>query len=282
MKSTVHLDLDSAWSRNVLGIPTHDLSEWGPNLRYCSTRIMLDEFYLHIRPIQTDFILFGSGDFHHLTSLFIRRIDTPFILVSFDNHPDWDTRHPKRACGSWINRALELPHVSSISIWGCGNFECWPPHERYGNQLAVQNGQLTVHPWAHMRSIVDRCRKGAIQPNTWRKDFTRFCESLQNSNVYVTIDLDCLASGMMWTNWENGFFTPLDIAWALGKLREYANIIAGDVCGAYSAPVYANRRQALLAEGDHPTLELPDPQIMRDINFKALSCIWPILVKQAD
>ena len=279
MKSTAHFDLDSAWSRNVLGIPTHDLGAWGPKLRYCSTCKLMNEFYLQTRSIQADFILFGSGDFHHLTSLFIRRIETPFIVVSFDNHPDWDIRHPKRACGSWINCALALPHVSSISVWGCGNFECWPPHERYGNQRAVQNGQLSVHPWAHNRSIADRCRNGAIQPHTWREEFKRFCESIQNSNVYVTIDLDCLTSGMMWTNWENGFFTPTDIIWALNKLRECTNIIAGDVCGAYSTPLYANRRQRLLSESDHPTLELPASQLISEINYKALASIWPILAQ---
>ena len=55
------------------------------------------------------FVLYGSGDFHHLTALWLRRLTQAVVLVSFDNHPDWDVRPPRWCCGGWVNRALELP-----------------------------------------------------------------------------------------------------------------------------------------------------------------------------
>ena len=97
----------------------------------------------------------------------------PFTLVSFDNHPDWDIRPPKWCCGSWMNRALDLPSVERIAVWGCGNFECWGWPRVWGNHRDVRSGRLAVHPWADERPAADRARPGSITRETWREMFTR-------------------------------------------------------------------------------------------------------------
>jgi hypothetical protein len=172
---------------------------------------------------------------------------------------------------------LELPNVKRVSIWGCGNFECWWPHQIFGNRRAERAGVLNVHPWADDRRAKDRERPGAILRDNWRQHFDQFSEAAGGENVYVTIDLDCLDASDAVTNWEAGRFTIADIEWALGKLRESSQIIGGDVCGAYSAPRYARFKQRFAAEFDHPKTQLQDPDRIQQINLAALEKLWPLL-----
>jgi arginase family enzyme len=199
------------------------------------------------------------------------------VLVSFDNHPDWDVRPPKWACGGWVNRALELPNVRLASVWGCGNFECWWPHQIFGNRRAERAGILEVHPWADDRPLKDRQRKGAILRDNWRERFEEFAKRLASKNVYVTIDLDCLCVEEAVTNWESGRFTVADLEWALGKLCEFASITSGDICGAYSPPKYARWKQGFAAEFDRPKLAAPNLEKARATNLATLKKLWPLL-----
>ncbi|PYK42393.1 MAG: hypothetical protein DME46_10900 [Verrucomicrobia bacterium] len=278
-RSAVHLDLDAAWHEIRHGLPTIDATKWGPSLRFSTSPRTIEEFYREISPQLAKFILYGSGDFHHLTGLWLRSMREPVTLVSFDNHPDWDVRPPRWCCGGWINRALELPHVRQATIWGCGNFECWWPHQFFGNRKAERAGTLVVHPWADDRPPRARRRRGAILRENWREQFERFARSLSGSNIYVTIDLDCLAPDFAWTNWENGRFDFEDVHWGLAILRQHARIVAGDMCGAYSAPSYARRKQRFASEMDHPKFNFPSIDAIRAINRRAFEALWPALTQ---
>jgi hypothetical protein len=274
----LHLNLDDAWRDEPLGLPLVDARAWGPRLRFSAPRRLVAEFYReHETNLASPFLLYGSGDFHHLTALRLRCIAAPIVLVSFDNHPDWDVRPPKWGCGGWINRALELPQVRRVSVWGCGNFECWWPHQIFGNRRAERAGILEVHPWADDRPPKDRQRRGAILRDNWRKHYERFLKTVSGDNVYVTIDLDCLCADEAVTNWEAGRFKIADLEWALGKLREASQVVGSDICGAYSPPSYARFKQRLAAEFDHPKLQLPAAEKIRKINSVALEKLWPLL-----
>ena len=76
------------------------------------------------------------------------------------------------------------------------------------------------------------------------------------------------------TNWENGLFTADDLAWALHLLRSHATLVGGDVCGAWSRPVYARLGQRLAARWDHPRLPTPDQAQAREVNLRSLEKIW--------
>jgi arginase family enzyme len=271
----LHLNLDDAWRDEPLGLPVVDALAWGPRLRFSAPGQLVAEFYReHETDLASPFLLYGSGDFHYLTALRLRRIAGPFVLVSFDNHPDWDVRLPKWGCGGWVNRALELPNMKRASVWGCGNFECWWPHQIFGNRRAERAGVLEVHPWADNRPVKDRERPGAILRENWREHFGRFLETVSGENLYITIDLDCLDARDAVTNWEAGRFTVGDIEWALGKLRESSQVIGGDICGAYSLPTYARFKQRFAAEFDHPKIQLPSGERIREINLAALKKLW--------
>jgi arginase family enzyme len=202
----------------------------------------------------------------------------PVVVVSFDNHPDWDIRPPKWCCGGWVNRALELPHVEKVSVWGCGNFECWWPGQIFGNRAAEKSGRLEVHPWADDRPAKDRERRGRILRADWRDKFEQFAGTLGAAAIYVTIDLDCLRAEEAVTNWENGQFSVSDLSWALQRLRRSGGrIIAGDICGAWSRPRYARWKQKFVAEIDHPKRSIPDVIEMRRRNDATLAALWPLL-----
>jgi arginase family enzyme len=231
-----------------LGLPAIDARDWGPQLRFSAPPRLVDRFYHEFEGRLSPFLLYGSGDFHYLTALWIRRLGRPVDVVSFDNHPDWDVRPPRWGCGGWVNRALELPQLRKVSVWGCGNFECWWPRQFFGNRRAERAGRLDVHPWADNRPASDQDRRGAILRSNWREHFARFAGELEESNVYVTIDLDCLRAEDAVTNWESGRFTVDDVSWALAQLRAAkARIVAGDICGAFSPPVYARAKQRFAA-----------------------------------
>lgn len=279
MSAGLHLNLDNAWPNDALGLPSLDLQAWGRQLRFSAPPRLIETFYREIHERLPAFLLFGSGDFHHLTGLWLRRLSGPAVVVSLDNHPDWDVRPPKWCCGGWVNRALELPNVRQVSVWGCGNFECWWPGQIFGNRRAERSGKLEVHPWADDRSPKDRQRRGAMARSDWRARFEAYASNLGDTNVYVTIDLDCLRKEDAITNWENGHFETVDLIWALKILRANCRIVAGDICGAYSKPHYARWKQRFAAEFDHPKLTLPEVDEIKQTNLRALEKLWPALLK---
>ncbi|MDQ6656442.1 MAG: hypothetical protein M3Y80_11585 [Verrucomicrobiota bacterium] len=270
MLRCLHLNLDDAWPSGTAGLTTHDARHLGPQMRFSAPSSLIEGFFRDQAAALAPFILYGSGDFHHLSALWIRKITEPLVVVSFDNHPDWDIRPPKWCCGGWVNRALELPHVQKVSVWGCGNFECWWPGQAFGNRRAERAGRLDVHAWADDRPVNKQKRRGAIFRASWRDQFERFVAELAGANVYITIDLDCLVAAEAVTNWENGRFTADDLVWAIGLLRSRAQLVGGDICGAYSEQKYARRGQAFIARIDHPKLSPREPAAARALNLRTL------------
>lgn len=273
----LHLNLDDAWSAE-LALPTRDLREWGPRLRFSAPPREIAAFDRALPKKLPPLLVYGSGDFHHLSALWVKRQPRLTTVVSFDNHPDWDVRPPRWGCGSWVNRALEGPQVEKVSVWGCGNFECWWPGRIFGNNRAERAGRLDVHPWADDRSAKERERRGAILRGNWREKFSTFVRQLAGAPVYVTIDLDCLRAEDAATNWESGRFETDDIVWALEQLG--SSIGAGDICGAWSPAVYARRKQRFASEMDHPKLPPRDPQETQCKNLATLRRLLPALTQR--
>jgi hypothetical protein len=255
------------------------LRAWGPRLRFSAPPRLIEEFFQEQSPALAPFLLYGSGDFHHLSGLWLRKVSEPVVVVSFDNHPDWDIRPPKWCCGGWVNRALELPHVQKVSVWGCGNFECWWPGQAFGNRAAERAGRLEVHPWADDRPGKDRTRRGTILRDHWQEQFERFVGKLGSAAIYVTIDLDCLRAEEAVTNWESGRFSVSDVTWALRTLRGGGRIVAGDICGAWSRPRYARWKQKFASEMDHPKQLVTDAAEIRRKNDASLAALWPALTE---
>ena len=281
LSHSLHIDLDGAWPMETPGVEAHlDCREWGPRLRYSATPSGIEAFYEFVRAHLARFTLFGSGDFHHLTALRLRKIRDPFTLISFDNHPDWDIRPPRWGCGTWLNRALELPSLRAAAIWGCGNFELNWPGCLFVSRAALRDRRLGVWPWTERLKPSGRKRWPGMQRDDWREKFSAFVRQHSGGEIYVTVDLDCLDKSESVTNWESGLFTTDDIVWALGEIRAHAKIIGGDVCGAFSQPHFARWAQRIAATFDHPRLDGITESTAKDRNRRALEPIWKALTGQ--
>lgn len=285
MPESLCLNFDDAWDAARLPIPTLDLRLLGPQLRYTAPDALYHRAFADFRPhLQSaSFILYGSGDFHHLAAGFLQAcLDRnpsapPLTLVSFDNHPDWDIRPPRWGCGGWINRALELPRIQKAAVWGCGNFELAFPARLFRNRRALAAGRLEVHAWAQRQSPATARRFNCMTAENWHERFSRFAESLKNTHVYVTIDMDCLTPEHAATSWEAGLFTPDDLVWALAELRRHAPILGGDLCGAFSPQAYARPWQRRIARFDHPRLPPITLAHAQQLNHPTLDILWPAL-----
>jgi arginase family enzyme len=272
------IELDGAWPPNSLELTRSlDCRAWGPKLRYCAPTRVIETFYRELEEKLTPFTLYGSGDFHHLTALWVRQFKQPFVLISFDNHPDWDTRPPHWCCGTWMNRAMESALLKRVAIWGCANFELNPPHRWFANHRALRAGRLEVWPWIDRFGSSARRRWTGINAENWQDRFAKFAAGLSDSPIYVTIDMDCLKPETARTDWEQGLFTPADIAWALRKLRESTTIIGGDLCGAHSPAQYSRWTQRQTAHIDHPKQSPSDAGNAQRLNLEAARQMWPAL-----
>jgi len=271
---------DDAWdflSSDVAStFQVQDVHEEARALRFITTASRIEAFATRHAAEFRPFTLYGSGDFHHLSALWTRQFHEPFTLLSFDNHPDWDIRPPRWSCGAWINRALENPRIRQVSIWGCGNFECNFPWRFLGNRSAAREGRLRIHPWAQEGKSYPFWLN-PMTPETWKSQFADWVETQRGQKTYVTIDMDCLSSGEVVTNWENGRFTCDDLVWALNILREKTGIIGGDLCGAWSRPSYQTTFQRLAGWFDHPAIPLPSREDLLERHLHAFNQLWPAL-----
>jgi arginase family enzyme len=278
---TVWLAFDDAWDFEPspwFRPPSRvDALAAGPSLRFITTKRAVESFWETFSSRCRPFILSGSGDFHHLTAVFVRQINEPFAIVSFDNHPDWDVRPPHWSCGAWVNRALENPLVQQVAVWGCGSFECSFPWRLLGNRSACRSGRLWVAPWRSAGKDYPTWLHPISSAN-WRRAFAQFVESIRNPAIYVTVDLDCLGESDSITNWENGRFTLPDLVWAITLLRQKVRIVGGDLCGAFSPMRYGSWFQALAGRFDHPRPRTVTDNERRSVNLRALETIWPHLV----
>ena len=280
-RETVWLAVDEAWSfehPSSFKMPSRvNALAAGPSLRFITTKRTVETFYAEFGEYFRPFILSGSGDFHHLTAVFTRQIKEPFVILSFDNHPDWDIRPPHWSCGAWVNRALENPLVQQVAVWGCGSFECGFPWRLLGNRPACRSGRLRVAPW---RSEGKRFPSWLhpISPADWRLSFAQYVESILGLTIYVTVDLDCLGESDAVTNWENGRFALSDLVWAITFLRQKVRLVGGDLCGAFSPMRYGSRFQSLAGRFDHPRQRSVTEKERGLVNLRALKTIWPLLV----
>lgn len=274
------LQLDGAWRDGVLGLPTVDASVWGPRLRFSAPGRTICEFTREVAPRLGRFVLFGSGDFHHLTRVFARRFtrERGVAVVVFDNHPDWDVRPPEWSCGGWTGRLAQDHGVASVTVWGCANFELRLPTRLFADSASLVERRLVIRPWAERQPRSVRSRYACIDRANWAAQIEEAASAIAADAVYVSVDLDCLRGGEALTNWENGRFSAADVALALRLIRRQRPIVGGDVCGAWSPCRYARAAQRLAAAFDHPRVPATDVESARRVNMPALSTIWPALV----
>lgn len=218
---------------------------------------------------EAEVLFFGSGDFHHLTALFVELHPEPLAIVHFDNHPDW-VRYPTINCGSWVNMALRSPHVAKVVTIGPCSDDLENPEWKFANLPAMREGRLAVYPWRRKPTklwgapVSTPSAKTDRRVLTWRnladEDWSDFlgelAESLPATSLWITIDKDVLRPADAVTNWDQGEMALDHIVAAFKRLSASFRIIGVDVCGDYSKPRFMDPLRAYLSWSDHPELPL--------------------------
>ncbi|PWC91493.1 hypothetical protein TSH100_01075 [Azospirillum sp. TSH100] len=225
-------------------------------------------------------IFYGSGDFHHLATLFLEMLSGPVLVLHIDNHPDWTGWPATWNCGAWVNRALELPSVHRVVTIGPASDDFVRPQLAFANLEAIRQGRLEVHPWRAAPSrlwgrpvegpgcttrdgrIVWDCLEG----KPWDEVMKGFDARLPLLPLWISLDKDALIPAEAVTNWDQGGLT-LDAVLALvWRLAERRRILGMDVCGDYSRPVFSDPFRTLLSATDRPRLPEPDARVTAAVN----------------
>ena len=278
----LEIDGSLAESKALSSAQRLPLADLEPGLRLWGSASAMAELGRRLPAwVEGEVTFLGSGDFHHLAAALLRRLDRPVTLVHFDNHPDWVRLPPAWHCGSWVNRALELPHIHKVVTLGpCSDDLDWP-QLRGGNWPALRCGRLELYPWRHAPSKL-LGRPAHIwteladlpEPEAWLE---RLFANLPTSDVWVSIDKDVLAPQQAVTNWDQGGMSLEFLESALAILGKNRRILGADVCGEFSPPRFASPWKRLSAWMDHPPQPLANDARNDETNRRLIAAFSKVM-----
>jgi len=230
--------------------------------------------------------LYGSGDFHHITSVLLSFFNKPLGVIVFDHHPDWDGFSPCVSCGSWVAGISKIENIKKIILLGPSSDDLSTRGLVTAYLKSVKNGKLEIFPYekdssrAYFHYFKDtNCftvRRGIFGSTLcWaslkEKSENFVKELLKNmpvDDVYVSIDKDCLSNAYAVTNWEQGTMSVDWLSSALSIIKEEKRIIGMDITGEYSPIVIKNPVKRFLSSLDHPkqAAETVEPSKIISIN----------------
>lgn len=188
------------------------------NLRFISPREVLEKVSLNLSQVPVGLSFLGSGDYHHLTLLFLKKISLSFTLIVLDWHLDLNTAPPGFvSCGSWLREALNLSQVEEVYV------------------LGVQEEALSRVP-GYFHYEGERIRVKIYPVKDFSVASQRVPQEIQGRRVYISLDKDVLAPPFTYTTWDQGELHPGPIFYLLRSLKNKARVIGVDVCGEYSPP----------------------------------------------
>lgn len=248
-----------------------DFKDIAPSCRYMATSRQLSKIKHKLENTLSDAITFyGSGDFHHISSVLISQVQYPVSVIVFDNHPDWDTMSPCISCGSWIREICKMDNVKKVILLGQSSNDLSTAGMFTAYFKGIKNRKLEIFPYERNLSRVyfhylKSCESfgskcdffgSTISWNNLRQKNINFLDELlkhiPTENVYVSIDKDCLMKQYALTNWEEGLL-PLEwLLKALSAIKSQKNIVGMDITGEYSPILIKNPLKKFLSFFDHP------------------------------
>ncbi len=150
-------------------------------------------------PEKGRFISFlGSGDYHYITYLFLKKVKRETTLVVLDNHIDCKPVFDETfiSCGSWIKNALELPTIEKVVV------------------VTNEGGEFHYPDLKIVKPEIEELKK----------------EIKNASSIYLSIDKDILSKETLNTNWDQGNLTVE----LLGKIIDtipIGKLTGVDICG---------------------------------------------------
>jgi hypothetical protein len=263
MRGNVHpvvLDLDGSVGK-LPGEQRIVLHAWQERVRLACPDRALHELRAVVdraRPRSPGPFFLGSGDFHHLSLMLLRRISCTIDVVVLDNHPD-NMRYPFGVhCGSWVHHAVRLPWVRHVDVLGITSSDVSGRHAWENHLGALRRNRLTYWcvgvdtRWAAWAGLND-CIRSFDTPRAMVESFVER-RSRAATQVYVSIDKDVFGPEVVRTNWDQGLLTESQARDALLPLA--GSVIGSDVTGEVSLVQYSSRwKRLLLALEPQPAVD---------------------------
>jgi len=161
-------------------------------------------------------ILNGSGNLHHFTYAFCRKLidrrSLPYSVLDFDKHLDYKKPLIRITCGNFNHEIIrDSEFCNGIVVVQSPSYI-----KKYGKD----DGNVSIKTITTQNASINERIRNVIQ-------------ELNTNYVYITLDLDCLRSDMQ-TDWGNG---NLETDFVLRTIDDASNgkeIIGVDVCGLRS------------------------------------------------
>lgn len=203
-------------------------------------------------PARPGAVFTGSGDYHHLSWLLLRRLPAhrPVQLIVCDNHPD-NMRYPFGIhCGSWVYWASRLPQVAAVHVIGISSGDIGLRHAWENHWRPLGSGRLTY--WSIGQPA--RWTRLTGRPGAAR-DFASagalldaLLPQIGPLPVYLSIDKDVLSPAVVNTNWDQGTFLEQDLLRLIARCK--GRLAGADITGDVSLWRYRSRFKRLLSGAD--------------------------------
>ena len=232
------------------------LLAWQEGIRFgCSMARLrkLDTVLQNALPLVHGPAFLGSGDFHHVSYLLIRRAlrRSNLRLVVLDNHPD-NMRFPFGIhCGSWVSHVAALSGITHIDVVGITSQDVSARGLWENRWRPLLSGKLTYWcigtdtRWAR-RLGLGGAFKVADSADELIKSFIQAARG--DERVYLSIDKDVLHPDVAHTNWDQGLLRETHLDAVISALGD--RIAGADITGDVSLHRYRTRWKRWLSRLD--------------------------------
>ena len=209
----VILDFDGSVLPVAEGERRIPLGSWQEAIRFGCTRRAFSALEA-VLPVDCGCAFMGSGDFHHVTLIPLRRLcrrlpPASLDVVVFDNHPD-NMRYPFGIhCGSWVSHAALQPSVRRVHVIGITSGDIGLAHAWENRLTPFLRRKLTYWSvgtdaaWLRLIGRAECCRSFGSADELVRGLLPALADA---GNIYLSIDKDVFAEDVVKTNWDQGVF----------------------------------------------------------------------------
>jgi hypothetical protein len=252
----------------------HAADDWGPRIRLACSFPRFRRFErdlaerLGAPADDTPWLtMYGSGDFHHVSLAFARRVTRPFNLLVVDNHPDWMTNLPFLHCGTWLYHAARLPQVRNVYHLG-GDVDFDNSFRWLAPWRLLRLGRITVFPAVrrYRGGVWDRVPHQPLRPAPEQRLTHDRLETLLRAHrdelerwpLYVSLDKDVMRTRDAVVNWDSGHLDLEEVQTILDVFRDWSQgQLAGmDIVGDWSPVRLHGLFRQMFHLTEHPALSV--------------------------
>ena len=164
-------------------------------------KYLLEE--IKVRSKLTSIHLLDSGNYHHLSRVYLDLIKEPYNLVVYDNHTDmqFSAFGNILSCGSWIADAYEsLYYLKKIIVIGA-------------NSKYIEACEFNKDERVIFADSINEVSLGNDLP------------------IYISVDKDVISENEFISDWDQGIMPVSTLIKELKCLRDNFRIMGVDICG---------------------------------------------------